>query len=618
MGLTQLEKMRILRFLKVEEIDANNCDLILQGQKSTKANDILMFLNNVLEKKKNETISDNKLNKLIKSICNLLEIWDEGYIKLQDDTLLKAKENYLFYSDKFPQVETYSLIYNKLLSFSEIPVIVSEEEKKDYELQLLEQQKEIDKLEQALKKLETYVKKNENKLKVALSKKIKSEAEIKELKCQIGLLKAKIVQLCQYLDAEIKKTKNRETDITFLEHQKKRENEKYQKLSFQFCESQEQLKLLTKEFEVLSLRSKELEDTLETQLATIKNLDHENTRLKPKVEAQEKWERKEFIKNKILEFVFANRTSGVTCEMLCNSFLSQGISVSELEMCEVLNHIEVPNLANHSLPPVYTLEKPPIHTNQTLHLALCANQTIDFIFLSDIHLNNCQDFDDKKRSLYKLNNYCVEKGIKYIVNLGDFFHGSNFYQNVTFENYQKIEALLSLLESEFPFLNNGYTILLGGNHDDLLLRFGIDPIKELSKMRADIISIGHTKGYLSFEKENLQSCCFGLFHMKQKNVSQAVLKQDYSSFARHLLQYKGNQITDFDFVGHFHKSLLNPNNNLCFVPSFYHDRTCNGAWHVKMFFDSYCNMSQINFMPLIEEKEFQIVTEIPMQRNLKK
>lgn len=246
----------------------------------------------------------------------------------------------------------------------------------------------------------------------------------------------------------------------------------------------------------------------------------------------------------------------------------------------------------------------------------------DVLVVSDFHLGS---FD--KEIVYDMemmNEYCVQNNISLILNAGDFFSCKHYRRSNQAVAVNACQKLIERVIEKFPTVPGIIHAILGGNHDKDVLAYGINPINELTSNRSDFIDLGFGHAMISFNGGDNDLINELGIHHPNKRYADFIKDGKYSSEEVYasLGNYYRNNATVLrdnvyvDLIGHIHRSSLDTDTGICIVPSYRHDRVCNGAWHLKIFFDGKGNIAQIVFIPLLKVKKLIPSTEICYQKKL--
>ena len=177
------------------------------------------------------------------------------------------------------------------------------------------------------------------------------------------------------------------------------------------------------------------------------------------------------------------------------------------------------------------------------------------------------------------------------------------------QKIKRLEIFNSLIEysiKNIPKDSSITNLIIGGNHDKIFYKSGIDSIKRLTDYRKDYINLGYDHSVIKIKNDKL-----GLHHFDRRisstnfidkfNTKEAELVGLLNSY------YLNNDLNrkdiTLDFLGHYHVSKLSENNSYIAVPSLNRDHIQNGAWRIKFFFDSNGKITNIVSIPLILKKK---------------
>lgn len=252
-----------------------------------------------------------------------------------------------------------------------------------------------------------------------------------------------------------------------------------------------------------------------------------------------------------------------------------------------------------SIPEVYTTCSPKWEYNKNI-LIPNQNSQIDLLVTSDWHLSNDVEMSLTLKKVDRLYEYCAEKGINYIINLGDFLDVS-FADSKTmyYENMKLLESIIK----EFPSDDNIYHAILSGNHDERLLQIGIDPIKYLATdFSKNIVSLGYNYATIKFSNDTSE--VIGVHHPNLVGIDLKNIEET----ERRLAYYRKYQVKDnsidkksvyLDLYGHFHLLRLDQNSNFMLIPALLKN---NSACHFQIHFNENKTINYIIVYPLSFDK----------------
>ena len=228
---------------------------------------------------------------------------------------------------------------------------------------------------------------------------------------------------------------------------------------------------------------------------------------------------------------------------------------------------------------------------------------LDIIVISDMHIN-----DDIESSLYNLNliyEYAKRNGIKIIVNLGDFIDGHFTNYNNKLDQFKYNDELISKIIESLPKDASIINLLLGGNHDRLVMSQGIDIVNRVANERMDYASLNYDHSFL-----NIGNSTLGLHHVNKRYTDDFIKNTscDNSLVNSHLESYYDRKKVQksniyLDLLGHYHISKFSSIGSYVTIPSLNNDHIQYGAWRLRFFFDGYKNIIETVMIPLIVENK---------------
>ena len=258
-----------------------------------------------------------------------------------------------------------------------------------------------------------------------------------------------------------------------------------------------------------------------------------------------------------------------------------------------------------NLNPVYKLSSPNYSTNISINFEV--DNFIDIIAISDLHMSKFSQ--EEVKNINYIYEYAVKNGIKTIINLGDLFDFKSFTSSSRYNDFKKNNDMIDSAIKFMPYDKSIHHLIMGGNHDKLIL--GVDAIKTLCDERKDFIDLGYDHARLILGNDAIY-----LHHIDTK-FDETIQKDCYTNknllVALRRYYEKINQSRNksyLDLLGHVHKSSLSLSDGYAVIPSLNIDRFCNGAWHLKIYFDKDKNISNIIFIPLVFNSKVQANTEI--------
>ena len=127
----------------------------------------------------------------------------------------------------------------------------------------------------------------------------------------------------------------------------------------------------------------------------------------------------------------------------------------------------------------------------------------EICFISDIHYGSLYDRPDIMETIYE---ECEKRGVRYIFCAGDLTNG-NYPIEEDYKNLNRISGAQNTIEyvaNVHPYSKNIKMYTIAGNHDITFPRNqGIDVCKEISKVREDIVYLGHESAQVYLGRLNI-------------------------------------------------------------------------------------------------------------------
>ena len=231
------------------------------------------------------------------------------------------------------------------------------------------------------------------------------------------------------------------------------------------------------------------------------------------------------------------------------------------------------------------------------------SDTLDIIVISDMHINS-----DIDASLYNLNliyEYANNNDIRIILNLGDFIDGHFIQYNSKLEQFKLNDELVNNVISKLPKDDRIINLLLGGNHDRLVMNQGINVIEKISNERMDYASLNYDHSML-----RVGNSILGLHHINRRFDEDFIKNTSFdNSMVTNLLSKyydrKNVQRKDIhvDLLGHFHVSKVSTLGSYVVVPSLNNDHIQNGAFRIRFYFDTTGKIIETILIPLVVENK---------------
>lgn len=567
--------------------------------------------------------------------------------------------------DADAQILTSLEALEKTLSFFVIP----EEELSFAEMEKLYQQAltEIDDLKDEIDKLDVEIEsyKNEmtNSQKLLLKKdktlKQKSETEM-NLHNQKQKLEKKIQEITEKLKKENSEianlkydTKLKQQQIESLEKHQEEINKQFKDMEFKYKEQAQQVERIQAQLREQTSLLKEKQQLLNQAQDTIDNLVKENKQL-----TEQLIERNKNVKNtnstlvqqeaeelnpeqledskllgqdhqkEIIKIILKYIKIGFSIQHLLEVCQEKKIKTSRDEVYKILKQlktrIKITEASLGSFQPTYAIDINNSLTNLNFNIYPKENQDhINLFVISDLHIRNLNtNFVERFDQIY---NYCAKHNIDTILNLGDIFDNKKRADYFTLDSLEKEEKLIDEMIKKIPHDPNIYQGFLGGNHEQRVLKFGIDQIQKLADGREDFINMGSRHATITLGTNvSSESNSLGLHHPDSSKIF--ILPDEYSNncmvntYLQNYYQDKTLAASYIDIFGHMHKSILDTKNNYCFVPHCqinqgYKDA---GAWHLKVYLNEANQIENIIFIPVVFMDKPRAMGEINYQKKLSK
>lgn len=643
--LTAVDKLKINKYLKEHSIDdlyyVNLCDAIGKRGKIKDIEFLEYFVEAVLKEfNKEEKISMKHVSKIVSVISSFIE-WihdDEGII---DEQLLDKIRSLEEYYDAYLNRTNYSIdleftdgvLVSLLDKVNELYPTESKNESVVKYLQEIDRLKdEVKSLSRTLEELNTRYKnlteRCDKKEKALQAKNIEyahanqslfdKEKEIEGLQTMISSLEAKISQmekellsfqeLNEDLFAEIDPLKQRSDSLASLVEELRATIQELSKQIDQLTVANEELASYKDKYEALA----PVAETLQKE---------ENQRKIEKEESLKNAEMETRMQSLIYQYLLVE---GLTIDSILLKLQSDGYSTSKdfvyrlLQTMKSKIHIDS---GTFSLSPEYRILAPKVDEDGSFHIQVPKGcKSYDILLVSDFHL---KDFDETELKIFdKINEYCTDNHISLILNLGDFFDGvveeTPSYEGAM-QNYQYVEKAISLI----PRKKGIYHAVLGGNHDDRMLSYGIDPMQMIADEREDFLSLGYSHCTVTFNGTKSLLSSFALhhpssfdyqIHLKKKGFDSTLLLEDLERY--YLRQGRVRNDSYVDILGHMHKSFLHYPDSYYFVPAFAKYHSLKEACHLRVYFDEKTQIKYMVFMPLVLQNKMIKASEMVYKKIL--
>lgn len=558
-----------------------------------KMEDILIYLILKFEGELNKDKRSNSIKRIIYSIDiiidNIPNITNKNNIKQIYELINLAKEK-----DDTKNLEEVIKELEKTLDYR-FPQLKNEIKEETSE-ENLESQKELAQELYLAQKQILELEKNIKALEKKLDKQSKDYQELKQQKINLEEIKTK-------LETDIKSNNNKLEKAIKLEETLKEYKETIKNLEKTIKETQEN-------------HDKVLNDLIkENENLSIEN----NTYSKKTIQQQEKTTKENLIKELILSDLYENNKidiDGIIKLLNKNNIETTRQEVYE-QLIELRRIIAIEGPLLEELPPIYKIDKKVPTTTRIFPYTIGNTEELNIMLISDEHICGDISLDTLKEQHDMLYDYSTKNNVKMILNLGDVFEGIDFKDKMNLTNLKNIMDMITKFTKSIPENTGIYHGMLGGNHDKILLSYGINPLKILEEQREDLINLGYNNRKIQLGTNTQNQL---LLHHPERHFEEDVqIGYDLKNYLNRTCptQQEKDQIY-CHLIGHTHKSKLDIINSYCMVPSYRKDRVENGCWHLKFHFHPIGHIDYITFIPLVVKNNKLISTsEINYQKILK-
>ena len=597
MALNQLVKINFNALIKrtpFEYIDYYSLTHLCNNQKYTESDLLDYVADKTLSTMETEQKSKATLWKLMHCICLILTNCGQDHIKLDNQSLLKVikiKELYPEYLEKNCLKEEKKAIaflksLEKITEFDyriskdqlEENVVLSQEET------LKEEQDKMKEYETTIKELQQTIEFLKKEIKQKNSSEKNFQYANQQLKLKQDELKEKIATNrieIQQLTENFKKQAEINIETTKL----------YEELISQKEKLEKELELLKNELEFTSTQLENNQKELK-----VYQLHQEQSIAKEQQEKQiEEW---------IIERLYQNPCS---TDELMTYLNDQGITITKSDIYQLLlklkQRIKIKEPTFTEFPPKYGIDSNPNANCLNFYLEpsnlYCEKHCLNLLLLSDPHYTKIDTATLK--IIDTINNYCIINNIPITLNLGDFFDCP--YQIRSIETLKIYESLLQDAIEKIPRTPEIYHGIQGGNHENAMLKYGLDPVMQITSAREEFFNLGykHSKIILGTSKNTHNTIALHHPSIRFKEEDDNIINKGIPTIKEYLESYYRNKKESrndiyLDIMGHIHKSKIDCFNSYCLVPSYTKNRGVNGAWHLKIYFNE---LKQIKYMILV-------------------
>lgn len=578
---------------------------------------LAFFLENVLTELEKDKISLSLLDKLIVTLTSFIEWNVERGFEVTKETLDKISSIRKLYEEYTQRTNSSNEDVNISIDLMEDKIkelfpdyeyiVEAEDEVKDddknetvvaLQEEIYELKRELDKYKERIDALEKDVSERDR----ALAKREKKNA--------------KVVAELDKKNAEIRElTKTLKTAYSKIDELKR------------LCEEKEQaIMVLSDQNADLIAKEKELNVTLFSLNKELKNFrrllaEKERIILECK-HIEEEIQKKVELRDKEIEGILIRRMllGYRSNEELIKYMHEIGYNLSDDECISHINRIKISGILDELMVDENEFVMPLGIVNEGIYkISLDNTLCYEMVVVSDFHLESISKAVIEDMDL--LYNYCTANGIPLIVNAGDFFSFKHRNKANGEVSISTLKRLIERIIDKYPKDKNIKQAVIGGNHDKEAISYGLDPIALLTENRDDFVNLGYGHSIISLGDGEING--IGIHHPNRRyqdfvgstGYNSNEVKKSLNSY------YISSSIVDrdsvyVDILGHIHRSSLDIENGICIAPSYMKDRVCNGAWHLKIFFDDTGSIKEIVFIPLIKNKDLFPTTEICYQKKL--
>lgn len=597
MALSTYVKTKINGILTKHSIDDIYVeDFYIQNKQLYTPTELVSYLIEVYDKKLAILQSNKMIAKIVRAInliigrCLSLELEMPNDLYL---SLTKLREKYNQHL-KNNDLKSDDIIISELDDLDKLLSESKVEESQDSSVEIIDLQNKLSNLENELRSMNDQIKSKDDKYN-------KAKKELKELKLELKTLKKENSNNAKTVINQEEVIKSLKTKVEELEIQ----------ISKQINQSQElndQISTLRSKNIDLSNQKKSDFQTINSQAQKISKLKEELKEYRNQIEylnvTNNQKDREYDIDEAILMLILDNDNTIDEFKQSLKSIIGD-VSLDEIysSMKRLQSRYSFATGMDINLKPVYQLSKPDYISNVSINFEVASQ--IDMIAISDLHMSEFS-LEELKKINY-IYDYAAANGIKTIINLGDLFDFKSFTSSDRYNDFKKNNDMIDAAIKSMPYDKNIHHLLMGGNHDKLIL--GVDSIKTLCDERKDFINLGYDHAKLQLGNNSIH-----LHHINSKfdepdnsyaNKNLLVALKRYYEKAG-----ESRKKSYIDLLGHIHKSSLSLSDSYAIIPSLNIDRFCNGAWHLKIYFDNSKNISNIVFIPLIFNPKVQANTEI--------
>ena len=580
MAITAVDKVKINKYLKehangdIYYLDL--CDAIGKRGKVSDVEFLEYFTDYAVKQfREGSKISTNHLTKVMAVIDSFVGWVHESKSDIKDELLDKIRNLANFYDDYLERtgIEKNEQFFNNSISVvldkinKLYPSEVANESVSKYITKIAE-------LEELVKKLEKEIEDTSKLCEVTQKAHDKKSEKVSELRTEISSLERSV------------KSKDKETTVLSATIEELREQvSSLQAMLANVQAENVELAVFKEQFEDLTVKVKQLRKTIREDKAA-------------KKAAEDLEERHADITSLLYQKLLFER---VDVDSLVQYVKAYGYESDKGEISGLISNMKrIINIdsSRFSLKPTYRIVPPAFTEDGQLSVDVPeGSKYYDIMLVSDFHM---KEFNDGLLADFDmLNEYCVNKGISLVLNLGDFYNGnsSSFGYDNAVKVYNSVEE--SILK--IPNAEGVYHALLGGNHEKSMARYGFDPIDMITKEREDFINLGYTHSTIKLENSKSLLGKIDVHHpdnfylpLDLNDDGLDMVKMD--DYLAELYERQGRSRDDsyIDIFGHMHKSQFNYPGSYYYLPPFSTGKAC----HLRIYMDEDTDIKYMVFMPL--------------------
>lgn len=582
--LTNVDKMKIIKYIRENPLGeiyyVNMCEAIGKVNKIKDTEFLDFFVNYVIKEfSKSEKIGMNMITKVVSVIISFVGWIHDDNLKINEELLDKLRCLSLYYQEYVARTGIEVDIEFKNNYLDALEKKVNAYYPSNNNESVLEYLKEIDTLKHKLnelnRNLET-ITKNYEALKKDYDKKsqslVSSNSELANLKVQLAQKEKTIEQFLENI-------RRIESKVDLLEEEARQLGETNNKL-LSYKEKALELSNLVEQLRECVVKYEVEEQNREMHIKTT-----------------------EAIKVLLYQHLLAKASN---INDLMKDLNKAGYVVTKEEVHQLIKELGTRiNIVRNCFAdkPEYSVLPPNVVRNGTFDIKVPEGTKYYDIFLAaDFQIREMNSGTIKRFD--KINNYCIDNNINLVLNLGDLFEGKSsgkISYDDAMTNISCVEKAISLI----PKTDSIYYAVIGGNHDEKMFKFGLDPIGMLADEREDFINLGYEHCTITFNGSRSLLTSFAIhhpfnfdynIHFNEDGLDSRKTLEELESFYKS--QGRTRADSYIDIFGHMHKCLFNYPDSYYFLPAFMERLADGGACHLRVYFTEDMKIKYMLFMPL--------------------